>query len=132
MKKAIVIRASKNPDFQGGADFLASEDDFARCFDRAVEAGFEGVQLFVERSGYLSLASDDDVARAVAQRAAAVGIQLTSLEIEPFSFSLTDDDPTVRTRGAATVRRGMELAVAWGTRCVGDPRLRRAALGCQG
>ena len=113
MKKAIVIRAlSKNPDFQGGADFLASEDDFARCFDRAAEAGFEGVQLFVERSGYLSLASDDDVARTVARRAAAAGMQLTSLEIQPFSFSLTDDDPNVRRDGLAVVRRAMELAAA--------------------
>ncbi len=45
-------------------------------------------------------------------RARACGVALTSLEIEPFSFSLTDDEPEVRTRGEATVRRGLQIAAA--------------------
>ena len=66
------------------------------------------------RQGFLSLESTLELAASIAQRAHDAGLALTSLEIEPFSFSLTDDDPAVRTRGAATVRRGMELAVALG------------------
>lgn len=113
MKKAIVIRAfSGCSDFLAGADFLAAEDDFARCFDEAARLGFDGVQLFVSPEGYLSLESDGNRAGAIARRARAAGIALTSLEIEPFSFSLTDDDRQVRRQGEDTVRRAMRLAAA--------------------
>jgi len=113
MKKAIVIRAfSADPNFLATADFLQTEDDFARCFDRAVEFGFEAVQLFISPQGYLSLDGDDRRAKSIAHRARASGVELTSLEIEPFSFSLTDDDPEVRRRGESTVRRAMQMAAA--------------------
>lgn len=111
MKKAIVIRAfSADTDFLAAADFLQNEDDFARCFDRAKEFAFEAVQLFLSPQGYLSLESDDRRAESIARRARDVGIELTSLEIEPFSFSLTDDDPDVRRQGENTVRRAMQVA----------------------
>jgi len=113
MKKAIVIRAfSADPDFLAAADFLQNEDDFARCFDRAVEFGFEAVQLFLSPQGYLSPESDDRRAEGIARSARSSGIELTSLEIEPFSFSLTDDDPDVRRQGESTVRRAMQVAAA--------------------
>jgi hexulose-6-phosphate isomerase len=95
-----------------GADFPRTEDDFARCFDKAAQLGFAGVQLFVSRQGYLSLDSDQRRAQAVARRAHASGIALASLEIEPFSFSLTDDDPEVRARGEVTVRQALRVAAA--------------------
>ena len=48
MKKGIVIRAfSDNPGFLANVGFLASVEDYARCFDRAVEAGFEGIAPFL-------------------------------------------------------------------------------------
>lgn len=113
MKKAIVIRAfSGCSDFLGGAGFLATEEDFTRCFDEAAKLGFDGVQLFVSPQGYLSLESDEDRARAIARRARDSGVALASLEIEPFSFSLTDDDREVRRQGEDTVRRAMQLAAA--------------------
>lgn len=111
LKKAIVIRAfSGCSDFLGAADLLAAEEDFARCFDEAARLGFDGVQLFVSPRGYLSLESDEDRAKAIARRARESGVALTSLEIEPFSFSLTDDDREVRQQGEATVRLAMQLA----------------------
>lgn len=111
MKKAIIIRAfSANSDFLGNADFLRTEDDYARCFERAAELGFEGVQLYVARHGYLTLDSDESRVRGVVRRAEEAGIALTSLEVEPFSFSLTDDDPEVRNQGTATVRTALRLA----------------------
>jgi len=113
MKKAIVIRAfSASSDFLAGAEFLQTEDDYARCFDKAAQLGFDGVQLFVARHSYLSLESDDARAQAIAERARSSGIALASLEIEPFSFSLTDDDSTVRAQGEATVRRALHIAAA--------------------
>ncbi|MHB0958173.1 MAG: sugar phosphate isomerase/epimerase family protein [Pirellulaceae bacterium] len=113
MRKAIVIRAfSASSNFLDGAEFLQSEDDYARCFDKAAQLGFDGIQLFVSRQGYLSLEGDDVRAQAVAQRARSSGMALTSLEIEPFSFSLTDDDVAVRAQGEATVRRALQMAAA--------------------
>lgn len=111
MKKAIVIRAfSGSSNFLGGTEFLQHEDDFARCFDQAAEMGFEAVQLFLAKEGYLSLACDEGRAAAIARRARAAAIALTSLEIEPFSISLTDDDPDVRARGRGTVQQALRLA----------------------
>lgn len=116
MKKAIAIRAfSADPDFLAAADFLQNEDDFARCFDRAVEFGFDAVQLYLSPQGYLSLETDDRRAEGVARRVRASGIELTSLEIEPFSFSLTDDDADVRRQGESTVRRAMQMAAVMGS-----------------
>ncbi|NUQ61434.1 MAG: sugar phosphate isomerase/epimerase [Pirellulales bacterium] len=111
MKKAIVIRAfSQNTDFMGSAGFLQNEDDFARCFDSAARHGFDGVQPFVEPQGYLSLESDGARAAAVARRARSCGVELTSLEIQPFSFSLTADDVEVRRHGEQVVGQALRLA----------------------
>jgi hexulose-6-phosphate isomerase len=113
MKKAIVIRAfSASSDFLAGAGFLQSEDDYARCFDRARQYGFEAIQLFLSPSGYLGVESDERLAASIARRARDSGVELTSLEIEPFSFSLTCDDNAERARGEATVRQALEIAAA--------------------
>jgi L-ribulose-5-phosphate 3-epimerase len=115
MKKAIVIRAfSGDPNFLAAASFLQSEADFARCFDTAVQVGFEAVQLFVSPKGFFSLESPEQVTAQIAHRARACGVELTSLEIEPFSYLLTDDDAEVRAAGLKTVRRAMEVAAAIG------------------
>ena len=115
MKKGIVIRAfSGNPDFLGDAGFLNGPDDFSRCFDAAVEAGFEAVQLYVEREGYLSLASDLRVAEDIAARAARAGVALASLEIAPFQYSFTDPDPEVREDAKRVVCRALEIAATMG------------------
>ena len=115
MKKGIVIRAfSGNPDFLGDAGFLNGPDDFSRCFDAAVEAGFEAVQLYVEREGYLSLASDLKVAEDIAARAASAGVALASLEIAPFQYSFTDPDPEVREDAKRVVCRALEIAATMG------------------
>jgi len=116
MKKAIGIRAfSDDPDFQGGIAFLKNEDDYARCFEKAVRYGFEAIQLYVASDGYLSLDSPPKRVEAIARRAADAGLALASLEPRPFSFSLMDDDAEVRRQGEATVRRAMELARLMGS-----------------
>jgi len=113
MKKGIVIRAfSGNPDFLGSAGFLSTLADFERCFAAAAELGFEGVQPYVEPEGYFSLQADDETLRAVSAAARQAGIVLTSLEIKPFSYLLTDDDAAVRAAGVTLVRRAMQVAAA--------------------
>ena len=115
MKKAIVIRAfSQNPDFLGSAAFLSGLADFERCFAAAAALGFEGVQPYVEPEGFFSLESGQETLQAVAAAARRAGVVLTSLEIQPFSYSFTDDDAAVRAAGGKTVRRAMEVAAAMG------------------
>jgi len=115
MKKGIVIRAfSGNPDFLGDAGFLAAADDFSRCFDAAVEAGFEAVQLYVEREGWFSLASEAGIGAEIAARADRAGVALASLEIAPFQYSFTDPDPEVREDARRVVCRALEIAAAMG------------------
>ena len=113
MKKGIVIRAfSGNPDFLGSAGFLCTLADFERCFAAAAELGFEGVQPYVEPEGYFSLQTEDRTLQAISAAARQAGIVLTSLEIKPFSYLLTDDDAAIRAAGVALVRRAMQVAAA--------------------
>ncbi len=115
MKKGIVIRAfSGNPDFLGDVGFLSGADDFSRCFDRALEVGFEAVQLYADHEGYFSLASDLKVAEEITKRAEKAGVALASLEIAPFSYLFTDPKPEVRKEAERTVRRALEIASAMG------------------
>jgi L-ribulose-5-phosphate 3-epimerase len=115
MKKAIVIRAfSPDPDPLGGAAFLSSLADYERCFAKAAELGFEGVQPYIEPEGFFSLQADDRLLRSIATAAQRAGIVLTSLELRPFSYLFTDDDAAVREAGIKTMRRGMEVAAAMG------------------
>lgn len=115
MKKGIVIRAfSENPDFLGSAAFLSTLADFERCFAAAAALGFEGVQPYIEPEGFFSLVSDDRPLQSIAAAARCAGVALTSLEIKPFSYSFTDDDPAVRAAGVKTVRRAMEVAAVMG------------------
>ena len=111
MKKGIVIRAfSGNPDFLGSAGFLSTLADFERCFAAAAGLGFEGVQPYVEPEGYFSLQTEDRTLQAISAAARQAGIVLTSLEIKPFSYLLTDADAAVRAAGVALVRRAMQVA----------------------
>lgn len=115
MKKGIVIRAfSGNPDFLGGGSFLNDVDDFARCFERARAATFDGVQLYLEPTGYFSLESPAAVLAGVAEAARGAGVTISSLEIAPFSFSWTSDDEEERARGVAHVTRCLKIAAAMG------------------
>jgi len=111
MKKGIVVRAfSGNPDFLGGGSFLSSVDDFKRVFERASRAGYDGVQPFVEPTGFFSLETNSSVLRDIASAARGAGIELSSLEIAPFSISFTTDDATERERSISHVTRCLEIA----------------------
>ena len=111
MRKGIVIRAfSDKPGFLASADFLTSVEDYARCFDRAAAAGFEGIQPFLQQEGFFSLQTEYQLLREIAAAARDAGITISSLEIEPLSYSLTDDDAEVRQVGHDTIRRAMEAA----------------------
>lgn len=115
MKKGIVVRAfSGNPDFLGSGGFLANLDDFRRCFDLARAAGFDAVQLFLDPSGYFSLESSDAVAVQIAGAAREAGMGLASLEIAPFTYSFTDEQPEVRRRAVEVVTRSLQIAAAMG------------------
>lgn len=111
MKKGIVIRAfSDNPGFLANVGFLDSVGDYARCFDRAVAAGFEGIAPFLQQEGFFSLHTEPRILQEIASAAQQASIAISSLEIQPLSYLLTDDDVAVRQAGRDTIRRAMEVA----------------------
>ncbi len=115
MKKGIVIRAfSGNSDFLGSGAFLSNLDDFKRCFERAKSVGFDGVQPYIETTGFFSLESNSGIISAIAAAARDAGIELSSLEIAPFSFSFTTDDAAERARSLRHVERCLEVAAELG------------------
>ena len=76
LEKGIVIRAfSTSADLLGGTEFLTSIDDYARTFVRAREAGFHGVQLYLEiDGGVLNLKSTEGTLRDIARAARNEGV----------------------------------------------------------
>ena len=115
MKKGIVIRAfSGSADFLGSGGFLDSREAFQRCFDRARGAGYDGVQVYLDPEGYLSYRSPEAVARGVAGAARDAGITISSLEIAPFSFLFTSDDPAARSQAQEVVQGALRQAAAMG------------------
>ena len=119
MKKGITIRAfSSNPSFLAAADFLGSVDDFKRCFAQAAAAGFEGIQPYLQQKGFFSLQTEGGVLKKIASAAKEAGLAISSVEIEPLSYSLTDDDPNVRQQGRHTILRAMEAACEMGAPAV--------------
>ncbi len=115
-KKAIVIRAfSEQPDFLGGTGFLGGASDYAGVFRRARDAGFEGVQLYLEiSSGVLNLDTPDATLAEIRGLARDHGMALPSLEIAPLQYSFTSDDAKDRERGVRVVTRAMEVAKSLG------------------
>ncbi len=120
MKKGIVVRAfSDSSDFLSDATFLGSLVDFEGVFGRAVEHGYQGVQIYTEiAKGFLSLKTDDKVLRQIGRAAADAGVEIPSLEIAPLQYSLTSDDGAERKEGARVIERGLSMAAELGARGV--------------
>lgn len=100
MKKGISIWS-----FAGGT--------LAENFRLAKEAGFDGVEVAIAEDGEINLASTEAEMKKIAADAKAAGIELYSVASGLYwTYSLTSDDPAMREKAKACVRKQLQVA-AW-------------------
>lgn len=86
-----------------------------QCIVQAAQAGFRALEIRVEATGELSLASTEADAARIGRIAASEGIAITSLwALTPSSPSLVSPTPEVRQQALALARKAIELAPALG------------------
>jgi hexulose-6-phosphate isomerase len=81
------------------------------AFAAAVEVGFDAIEINVGDSGELTPDTTETAARAIAARAKAAGIALSSLSTGlGWAYPFSDADPTKRRRGIANTEAQIRLA----------------------
>ncbi|TXK74441.1 sugar phosphate isomerase/epimerase [Paenibacillus sp. N3.4] len=87
----------------------------ADCIDLAVDAGFEGIELALNETGELSLASKESEIREYQKRASDAGIELTSLASGLYwTYSLTSSESHTRDKAKNIVKKQLEAAAILG------------------
>ena len=83
---------------------------YAECFQRAKNAGFEGIEIQMGRE--ITLSSTPEQVRQIGESARQAGIAVSSLWVsQPFSANpLNSPDPEVRARGVESIRKAIEFA----------------------
>lgn len=91
----------------------------ARQMELAQKAGFDGYEPALDEKGPLSLESGDADILAVKALAADAGLELTSLATGLYwSYPCTSDDPAVRDKSLAIIRRQLEAAALLGVKVI--------------
>jgi L-ribulose-5-phosphate 3-epimerase len=85
------------------------------CFAEAKQAGFEGVELAL--GNQVNLETPDDELKRIREAAAKNGITIVNVWVSGAiaKTPLNDDDPEVRAKGVAGLRRGIQMAKVLGT-----------------
>lgn len=82
-----------------------------QCLEVAREAGFEGVELALDETGELSLESNEQQVRAIAQLAADLGLELKSLATGLFwRYPLTANEHEIRGKAKSVVVKALDIA----------------------
>jgi L-ribulose-5-phosphate 3-epimerase len=85
------------------------------CLRLVRQAGLDGIEVNLEEEGDVSLTTSMAEARAIAGRAADLGVGLTSLSTRLYwRYPLTAADPAVAARGREIALRQLDMAVALG------------------
>lgn len=89
------------------------------CMRIGKDAGFEGIELVMSKTGALSLESTDEEILAIKALSEEIGIQICSLATGLYwEYSLTANDPQIREKGKAVVRRQIDIAALLGVDCI--------------
>ena len=85
------------------------------CMRLAKDAGFEGIELAMAKSGPLGLDSSEEEIRAVRRLADEIGIKICSLATGLYwQYSLTANPPEIREQAKRVVRRQIDMAALLG------------------
>lgn len=86
-----------------------------KSFELAKKAGFDGVELALNETGETSLESTEQELLEIKKKAEAIGIELYSVATGLYwDYSITDDDPKVRSKAEDIVKKEIETAKTLG------------------
>lgn len=95
------------------------DDSIEQCMRTAKDAGFEGIELALSKTGPLSLESTEAELRAIRAKAEEIGITICSLATGLYwEYSLTANDPAIREKAKEVVRRQLDAAAVLGVDCI--------------
>lgn len=95
------------------------EKSIEECMRIGKDAGFEGIELALAKTGPLSLKSSDEEILAIRNLAKEIGIKICSLATGLYwEYSLTANDPKIREQAKAVVRRQIDVAALLGVDCI--------------
>lgn len=95
------------------------DNSIERCMRTAKDAGFEGIELALSKTGPLSLESTEAELRAIRAKAEEIGITICSLATGLYwEYSLTANDPAIREKAKEVVRRQLDAAAVLGVDCI--------------
>lgn len=81
------------------------------CMELAKEAGFEAIELAMDKEGEITPSSTEDDIKALRATADEIGIEISSLATGLFwSYSLTSNDPATREKALGIGKRMLEVA----------------------
>lgn len=97
---------------------MPAEWDFEKIFSEASAAGFEGVEIALGSTG-LSMESTDEEILVIKEIADKNGIKIFSVATTMlFDYPLTSNDPEIREKGRAVVRKMIDVASLVGAESV--------------
>ena len=95
------------------------DNSIEQCMSTAKDAGFEGIELALSKTGPLSLESTEAELRAIRAKAEEIGITICSLATGLYwEYSLTANDPAIREKAKEVVRRQLDAAAVLGVDCI--------------
>jgi L-ribulose-5-phosphate 3-epimerase len=96
-----------------------SGSSISDCMSLAKRAGFEGIELALNEDGPVSLLSNAQQMRQIKDMANDIGLELPSLATGLYwRYSLTDNDPKIRSKAQDIVKKQLELAAALDARVI--------------
>lgn len=98
---------------------FSGNNTIEECMRIGKDAGFEGIELVLSKTGALSLESTDEEILAIKALSEEIGIKICSLATGLYwEYSLTANDPEIREKGKAVVRRQIDVAALLGVDCI--------------
>ncbi len=89
------------------------------CMRIAKDAGFEGIELALAKTGPLSLDSTENELREIKALSEEIGIEICSLATGLYwEYSLTANDPSIREKAKEVVKRQLDIAAVLGIDCI--------------
>ncbi|MGM8212232.1 sugar phosphate isomerase/epimerase family protein [Virgibacillus sp. W0430] len=99
-------------DFRKSINIWSFEENLSiiQCMKMAKKAGFEGIELVLNRDGNLSLDSNDDEILSYRNAADEIGIHITSLATGLYwQYSITSNSNQIQDKAKEIVRRQIDI-----------------------
>ena len=95
--------------------FFPKDMHYVECMKKAKAAGFDGIELNVDETGNLTLATDEKALHLLAKQSEDIGIAISSVSTSlAWGAPVTSNDKAKKEKGIATIKKELEAAAILG------------------